>query len=74
MVKILTRIMLRRSIITVFILFFMLSTTVSKCEEKQLILGGQYIKLLNLKEDKKRNDTEQYKNQERFFRPSKAPI
>lgn len=66
--------MLRRSIITVFILFFMLSTTVSKCEEKQLILGGQYIKLLNLKEDKKRNDTEQYKNQERFFRPSKAPI
>lgn len=70
-------IMLRKKLISILTILFISSTIIGNCEENKtpkLILGGNYIKEVEIEQEKTVDNDEEPFDPERFFRPSKLPV
>lgn len=69
--------MFNKKVITLITIFFIGSSIIVNCDDnksQKIILGGTYIKEVNLKRENYEDNEDEYYNLERFTRPSKLPI
>lgn len=69
--------MFKKKVATLIAIFFIGSTIIGNCYDnkyEKLIFGGEYVKEIELPKEKTVENSEEYYNLERFFRPSESPI